>query len=392
MIDRNRPLSVTVLGPSPRFLSGISYFTIRLANALSTRMRVNAVLFRDMLPVVLFPGRKRVGKDLLALSYDSSVQVHTILDWYNPFSWALGYAIAKRSEVLVLPWWTSSVSHMYLAIQLLLRSRTIIIIEFHEVLDPLEQSLLVISLYAKVMGKVIRSLADGYVAHTLYDRDLISTHYHIPPERIAVIPHGLYDHYPVLEKSAARSRLRCSERFVILFFGLLRPFKGVPYLIRAFEILPPEVLENSRLFIVGEAWEDQVTVGRASSSTVAPRITVVDRYASDEEVALFYSAADVFVAPYTKGWHDPCAVCHIAMAYGMPVIASGSGGMRESMESYEGTVFVAPESPEAIRDALIEIYQREHHPFPPPPHLKWDSIAKQWEEMCRKFEGFTLQW
>jgi glycosyltransferase involved in cell wall biosynthesis len=346
-------------------------------------MRVNAVLFRDMLPLVLFPGRKRVGKDLLALSYDPSVQVHTILDWYNPFSWAQGYAIAKRSEIVVLPWWTSSVSHMYLVIQLLLRSRSVVIIEFHEVLDPLEQSLFVISLYAKVMGKVIRSLADGYVVHTIYDRDLISTHYHIPPERISVIPHGLYDHYPVLDKSAARSRLRCSERFVILFFGLLRPFKGVPYLIRAFETLPPEILENSYLFIVGEAWEDQVTVGRASSSPVAHRITVVDRYASDEEVALFYSSADVFVAPYTKGWHDPCAVCHIAMAYGMPVIASGSGGMRESMESYEGTVFVEPESPEAIRDALIGVYHGKRQSYSPPPHLKWDSIAGQWEEMCR---------
>ena len=61
----------------------------------------------------------------------------------------------------------------------------------------------------------------------------------------------------LLDSKEAKKALSIKEEFVILSFGLIRKYKGVPYLIRAFEQLPSEVLEKSRLLIVGEIWEDR---------------------------------------------------------------------------------------------------------------------------------------
>ena len=224
---------IVIIGPSEKFLSGISYFTLRLSNALSELLEVKVILFRKMLPQRLFPGRRRVGDMLTSQKFNEKVEVCEILDWYNPITWIKASRIANKADIIVFQWWTSSVAHMYLALEFLNFWRKPIIIEFHEVVDPLERSILPIRFYSKVMGKLIRRLAKYYVVHSNYDRELISKNYGIEKEEIAIIPHGIYDHYERMERAKAKSTVRINEDFTILFFGLLRPYKGVKYLIKA---------------------------------------------------------------------------------------------------------------------------------------------------------------
>jgi hypothetical protein len=100
------------------------------------------------------------------------VKVYEILDWYNPISWLKAYRIARKCNAVIFEWWTSSVAHMYLAIALLNRKGIPIILEFHEVVDPLENAILPIRLYSRVMGKLIRSFASHYVANSEADISL----------------------------------------------------------------------------------------------------------------------------------------------------------------------------------------------------------------------------
>jgi len=194
-----QPLSIVLIGPSFRFLSGISYYTVRLANALSRKASVRAVLFRHMLPKKLFPGWKRVGKSLATVTFVEEVDVGEMLDWFNPFSWAKAARIARSGDVVILEWWTSSVAHMYLAILVLLSRKTPVIIEYHEVVDSFEQSVLPIRMYSRVMGRIIRSMATHFVVHSSAEGNLVKEVYHIPSKKITIIPHALYDHYPLLE-------------------------------------------------------------------------------------------------------------------------------------------------------------------------------------------------
>ena len=380
----NRALSIVLIGPSFRFLSGISYYTVRLANSLSGRADVRAILFRHMLPKRLFPGWKRVGENLATLSFRKEVHAQEQLDWFNPFSWIKAALDSRPANIVILEWWTSSVAHMYLAIQLLLPRRISVIIEYHEVVDPLEQSILPIRLYSRLTGRLIRCLASHFVVHSEADRDLVKSTYHIPGERITVIPHPLYDHYTVLEKGKAREILGIREQNVILFFGLLRPYKGVKYLIHAFDSLPQDMLSTTRLLIVGEAWEDRESLMIAEEFPHREKITIVDRYVDDSEVPVYFSAADLLVLPYTRA--SQSGVAHIAMAYGLPIVASRVGGLTEGLGSYQGAFLVNPASVGELKEGIL-LHLKEKKSYPSPRELSWDSVAEQWVKLFDCMEG-----
>lgn len=377
-------IKVVIIGPSENFLSGVSYFTLRLSNALSELVDVKTILFRKMLPKRLFPGWRRVGDELTTQKFDERVEVHEILDWYNPITWLRAFRTTKKADVILFQWWTSSVAHMYLALEILNLKRRPIIIEFHEVVDPLESSIFLIRIYSKVMGKLIRRLATHYVVHSNADKELISKNYGIEKDKIEVIPHGIYDHYKKIERNVARSRVGIKEDFVILFFGLLRPYKGVKYLIKAYENLPADFIEKSRLLIVGETWEDKESKELAKESNFSNKINVVDRYVSDDEISLYFSASDVLVIPYTRA--SQSGVAHIGMAFGMPIIASEVGGLEESLGKYEGTVFVQPEIAKDIAKALMSVLD-EKREFEVPEELTWKEIAKKWFELVNLVKG-----
>jgi len=273
---------------------------------------------------------------------------------------------------------------MYLAIQILLSRKTPVIIEYHEVVDSLEQSILPVRVYSRVIGRIIRRLATRFVVHSGADRDLVMDTYHIPQEKITVIPHALYDQYPALGKKLARKELGITEENVILFFGLLRPYKGVKYLIRAFESLPPAVVQSTRLLIVGEAWEDRESLSLAEESPLRDKITLVNRYVPDSEVPVFFSAADILVLPYTRA--SQSGVAHIAMAYGLPIIATRVGGLVEGMSSYAGAFFINPGSVEELKSEIL-LRMEGKATYPIPGNLTWESIGEEWMALCSSLGG-----
>jgi glycosyltransferase involved in cell wall biosynthesis len=375
------PIRIAILGPSPRFLSGISYFTMRLANALAPGNQVTAVLFRKMLPARLFPGWRRVGSDITDLDFTPGVQVQEILDWYNPLTWVTAYRTLRKADVIILEWWTSSIAHMYFALGLLNRGRVPVVIEFHEVADPLEQSILPIRYYSRVMGRLIRRQAVRYVVHSEADNGLIQNQFGIAGDLICVIPIGLFDHHTLIEKNKAREALGFREKNIILFFGLLRPYKGVKYLIKAFESLPETIRQESRLVVAGEAWEDKDSVKMARNSPYATKITVIDRYLEDREISLLFSASDLLVIPYTRA--SQSGVAHIAMSFGIPIVASEVGGLVESLGAYRGTIFTQPGDVNGIARGIVEALSKELQ-YSIPESLKWETIAERWNNLIRE--------
>ncbi len=178
--------------------------------------------------------------------------------------------------------------------------------------------------------------------HSDADRMLISSHYGIDTTNVRVIPHGIYDQYRILDKNEAKKHLEIQESNVILFFGLIRPYKGVKFLIEAFERLPSDLVNDTRLLIVGESWEYQETSDRVKISSRISNITFINRYVGDDEIPYFFSVADILAFPYTRA--SQSGVAHIGMAYGIPIVASRVGGLEEGLGKYKGTRFVEPEN------------------------------------------------
>lgn len=281
-MSSSRP-SICVVGPSTRFTSGISYYTLRLSNALSDIADVSVVYFRNLLPRRMFPGWKHVGGQVAELRLNDGIPAFDGLDYNNPLTWARAVSFIQRMrpEVVIQQWWTSSVAHMQLIVLLAARSAGAkVVVEFHEVVNPLEEAILPIRAYSRITGRLLSRLADGYITHSNSDKDLVVEHYNLPPSRVHVIPHGLYDQYgPALDRKNSKKSLGIEpDEFVILSFGLIRPYKGVDLLLDAFESLPPKMLERTRLLIVGELWEGGGEIReRIEKSRVRERINLVAR-------------------------------------------------------------------------------------------------------------------
>lgn len=372
---------IAIIGPSPRFLSGISYYTMLLANALSVKELVSVLLFRNMLPKRLFPGHARVGSDLATITYHKGISVHEQLDWFNPGTWIIGYRDVLRSDVIIIEWWTSSVAHIYLALVLLLRRKRPILMEFHEVVDPFEYGILPLRIYATITGRIIRNHADFYIVHSTEDRNLVSEHYGIPQDRIHIVPVGLFNQYPRVEKTQARSSIHVKETYILLFFGLIRPYKGVSFLIDAFEKIDHVIRADMRLLIVGEAWEDQESCIRATSSPAASQITLINRYMSDEEIPFYFSSADILVLPYLRA--SQSGVAHIGISYGLPVIASEVGGLKDSLSMYEGTTYVRPGNPDDLKEAILSVIKNKKQRYPIPDAMQWEQVSETWREIIK---------
>jgi len=347
---------ICIFGPSKYFLSGLSYYTIRLSNALTKDNEVSVVLFRKLLPKFLFPGREHVGKNLSDLDFKDEIE-ESYIDWDSPRSWIRAFRFLRRKDpqILIFQWWTSSVGHIYALLTLIngLALHKKIVVEFHEVVDPLEESILPIRMYSRLMGRIITRNIIA-VTHSEADRKLIAEKYRIPERDIWVIPLGPFDHYRKIDKEEAKRRLGIKENYIILYFGLIRKYKGVNHLIEGFSQIPPEEAGPFRLLVVGEVWDDLGLKELIEASPQRDKITLRDEYVPDEDVSLYFSAADLLVLPYLRA--SQSGVAHIAITYGMPVITTKVGGLAESMSSYDGAIFVPPGDSSAIRDAILRSF------------------------------------
>ncbi len=353
---KDKQYRVCVVGPGKKFLSGISYYTLHLANALTQSNRVSVILMRQLLPKMFYPGRKRVGANLTQLKYEQCVSVFDGIDWYwlpSMFR-SLLFLVKEQPDEIVFQWWTGTVLHSYLLLALVARLlKAHVVVEFHEVLDTGEARLPLVQAYVRLIAPVLVRMAHGFVIHSEFDRELLRKHYNLEKRPIALIPHGPYAQYAETSSTAdvAHKERSC---YNLLFFGVIRPYKGLEDLIEAFDTLPPEVVASYRLTVVGETWEGWETPEQLiAQSQYRNRITFVNRYVSDAEVAQFFEDADAVVLPYHRS--STSGPLHIAMSYGLPVLVTNVGGLTEAVKHYEGALVIEPEDVEALQEALLRV-------------------------------------
>lgn len=370
---------VCVVGAGPRFLSGISYYTLRLTNALAHSHRVSAILMRQLLPARLYPGRDRIGADLTRLEYAPGIPVFDGVDWYwlPSILRALTFLLRQRPEVVVLQWWSGTVLHSYLVLAgaaRLMGAR--VIIEFHEVLDTAESKLSLAQAYVGRIAPALVRLAQGFVVHSEYDRVLLEEHYGLGRRPVALIPLGPFNHYQLAAEQPERTAPSgCCN---LLFFGTIRPYKGLEDLIAAFDAIPEELIGGYWLTVVGETWEGwTLPADLIARSRYGDRITFVNRYVPDEDVAAFFAAADAVVLPYHRS--SASGPLHIAMSYGLPVVLTRVGGLPEAAAGYEGATLVPPRDPIALQSALARVAGMRGTQFADP--HSWARTAARYDTL-----------
>jgi glycosyltransferase involved in cell wall biosynthesis len=202
-------------------------------------------------------------------------------------------------------------------------------------------------------------LADHIFVHTKKMKFELMEEFGVPQARVTVIPFGINNSVPntALSSSEARRKLgiRPDEK-TILFFGSINPYKGLEYIVAAFQQVIARRADY-RLFIVGRPnncesyWASVREVSRREVDK--GRITIRADYIPDEETELYFKAADVFVLPYRHIYQS--GVLFLGYSFGLPVIAADVGALKEEIvEGKTGFVF-KPEDPVDLA-ATIERY------------------------------------
>ncbi len=375
---------VCLVGPGWRFTSGLSYYTCRLATALASRQDTSVILLRALLPRVLYPGRRRVGQIQPRLAYPSDLPMFNGIDWWwgGSLLRALAFLRRQRPEVLVLEWWTATTLHTYLvliAAARLLRIR--VVIEMHELQDPGEAGFGLARHYGRLGLKLLLYLTDGCVVHSRADHDALKSGYLSRDIPVGIAAHGPYDHYAddlgdqELDDAAVTLVREAPRPDVvnILFFGLIRPYKGLEDLLAVFNAFSPVEAERYWLTVVGETWDGCTEPARLiESSPHRDRITFVNRYVPDDVASAAFHHADVVVLPYRRS--SSSGTLHIAMSCGLPVVLTSVGGLPEAATGYDGAFFVPPGDLAALRAGILRAAEVGDHRFSDP--RNWSDIAE----------------
>jgi glycosyltransferase involved in cell wall biosynthesis len=350
--DAAHQTRVLVVGSSTHFISGVSHYTRYLARALSERSVVSVVLMRRLIPRALYPGRARVGNPALTdEEYPAQIPVFDGVDWYwlPSMLHALRFFRHQRPDAVLLQWWTGAVLHSYVLLALAARVRGVkIIIEIHEIQDSGEAGMAPVRSYVHRFGRKLMGMADAYIVHSEFDRQALERSFGVTRRSITVVRHGPYSHYAVAEASPLRDApTDCCN---ILFFGTIRPYKGLEDLVRAFEKLAARET-NWWLTVVGETWEDWTEPTQLiAASKYRDRITLVNRYVPDAEVSRWFAGADIVALPYRRS--SASGPLHLAMNAGLPIVVSDVGGLGEATDGYAGAILVPGANPEALQEGL----------------------------------------
>ena len=176
---------------------------------------------------------------------------------------------------------------------------------------------------------------DHVVVHSEHGRARLTAELGVDPSRVSVIPHGVLD--ALLDVAPVRPPelpQPGGERPVVLFFGLIRPYKGLDLLYDAWRQLAPE----AELWVVGQP--------RMTPPPPPPGVRCALRYVSDAEAAWCFANADAVVLPYRE--IDQSGVLFTALAFARPLVLSDVGGFPE----VDAALHVPAADVSALADAL----------------------------------------
>jgi len=188
---------------------------------------------------------------------------------------------------------------------------------------------------------------DAVVAHSEHGATRLRAEVGLDPAKVRVIPHGAFDYLTRLpEEKPLPSELEGAEGPVILFFGLLREYKGIEVLLEAFRRV-----EGAELWIVGNPRMDVAPLQQLAAAAPG-RVRFVTRFIDDAEIPALFRRADVVALPYLDAEHS--GVLYTGLAFGKPMVLSAVGGFPEVAATGAGRL-VAPGDVDALAAALADL-------------------------------------
>lgn len=380
--DESRRL--TVIGPTHPFRGGISHYTSLLVRALRIRFQVQFISYSRQYPAWLYPGNNDRDPSSSLLIHEPP---NVVFDALSFLAWRRVPKTIRnhRPALVLLPWSTVYWAPFYAFFMRACRRTLSSPIGFicHNVMEH-EATWLKSTFSRRVLGS-----GDVFLTHSRREQDRL-LHW-IGAQRANCVwtsPHPVYQHLqgPLLEKGQARAQLGIKAERVVLFFGFIREYKGLKYLLQSLPLIRKRYPVH--LIVAGEAWEKidpYLTLIRDLG--VEDLVTFHYHYVPNEVANIYFSASDLVAIPYVSATQS--GIVQLAYGFRKPVIVGNVGGLPEVVDDRKTGYLVKPRSPHAIAEAVLDFYdfEREKQMIEniekELPRFTWEKMVDTIEEMTR---------
>ncbi len=342
-------MKVFIVGTAYPLRGGIAHYNALLARHLGVRHAVETITFSRQYPSLLFPGKSQDEEG----NPGNARPAPRLIDSVNPLTWTRTAREISRQhpDLLIFKYWLPFFAPCFGFIAAGVKRRTgakVLFICDNIIPHERRPGDLALTRYAF-------RRADCFIVQSdAVERDLQK---YFPGARYRKAPHPVYENFGALvPKAEARRKLGIAAGKVILYFGYVRPYKGLPVLIDAVkQLVNQKGMEDLLLLAVGEFYEDRAPYDRrVTDLQLGSAVRFVADYVPNDQVSLYFSAADVVVLPYLSATQS--GIAQIAYNFDRPVIATAVGGLAEVIIDGRTGYVVPPGDPAALASAVRRYY------------------------------------
>jgi len=340
---QNSNLKIAIIGPAWPYRGGIATFNEYMArNLISNGHKVDLHTFSHQYPSFIFPGTSQFTDK----PHPEGLHIERSLHAYNPFTWlkTRKNLIQGQYDLVIIRYWLPAMSPVLSAMaSALARSGTKVLALVDNLYPhekrPLDRWLTGLFLPYPHSFLAISKLVEQQLRELVNDRPVLYS------------PHPIYDNYgPHLDQNKAREQLNLPQTGkLLLFFGFIRRYKGLDILLEALSD-QRFVDKDFKLVVAGEWYEDSRSYyDLVDRLNLHDRVIWKDHFIREDEVATYFSAADVVVQPYRSATQS--GISALSYAYRKPLISTNVGGLSEIMEDGKNG-FLCEASAESLADGI----------------------------------------
>lgn len=369
-------MKITILGPAHPYRGGLASIMEIMARTFQRRGdEVDIKTFTLQYPSLLFPGESQT----VATPPPADLRICRCVNTMNPLNWVrVGRRIRReRPDFVLMKYWTPFMAPCFGTIARIARGNghTKVLCQIDNV-EPHEHHLT-----DKPFNLYYLHSVDGFV----YMSEQVHSELRAYSDAPALFsPHPLFENFGErVERSEACVRLGLdpANRYV-LFFGLIRDYKGLDLLLDAWaQLRRAGRTEGRRLIVAGEFYTAREPyLNRIADNGLQDEVLLHDRFIPDDDVKYYFSAADFVVQPYKTATQS--GVTQIAYQFCVPMVVTKVGGLAEIVP--DGRVgYVCEPTPEGVAGAIERMYEGDTLQ-----RFRENCVEERrrfsWEEMCSR--------
>jgi glycosyltransferase involved in cell wall biosynthesis len=312
-------MKISIFSAFPPFRGGISQFSTKLSEILEKKHELVLITFNKQYPDWLFPGKSQYDfnqKNTVKTTIHRIVSTFSIPTYFK----AVSFIKEENTSVFITNYWMTFFAPFMGFIARKLPKHTIKIAIVHNLI-PHEKRF-----FDKAFNSYFLKSYDGFIALSEFVYNDLKKY--VDEKKIIHIPHPPYNQFGErINKEIACKKLKIdSKKHTLLFFGIIRKYKGLDLLIQAFDQLD----DSFQLVIAGEVYgKDTEIIELINANSNKNRILFHNQFIPDEEITTYFSVADFLVLPYRSGTQS--GVSAIANHFNVPIMATNTGGLTEAL-------------------------------------------------------------